>query len=175
VDDPDPRPSRPRQLRRGVTDLLVGAALWLLLAGTVDAQEVAGALLAGATAAAVGRAVRRHVGHQDVGAGRWLRHLPGWYLQALRDTAPVTRGLISRLRGRPSRSRIMRVPFEVGGLGADDSSRRALVTVGISLQPNTYVLGYDHERGVALVHQLEPVTDEPIPPSVRRSATGGDR
>ncbi len=168
MDDPDPRGSRPRQLRRVITDLTIGAGLWLALAGTLHPQELVAALLCGCVAAAMGHRVRRHVGHQDRGALRWLRHLPGWYLNGLRDTVPLTRALVNRLRGRPSRSRLLRVPFEVGGLGPDDSSRRALVTVGLCLQPNTYVLGYDGDRDVALIHQLEP-GDEPIAARLRTS------
>jgi multisubunit Na+/H+ antiporter MnhE subunit len=169
VDDPDPRRSRPRQVPRFVTDLLVGAGLWLALASTLDPQEVVAALLVGIVAATVGSRVRRHVGHQDAGAVRWARHLPRWYLRGLRDTAPLTRALMARLRGRPSRSRVLRVPFEVGGLGTRDTSRRALVTVGLCLQPNTYVLGYDRDHGVALVHQLEPDDGELIPDALRTS------
>jgi multisubunit Na+/H+ antiporter MnhE subunit len=167
VDDPDPRESRPRQRLRVVTDLLVGAGLWLLMAGSLHAQELAAALVVGGVTAVAGSRVRRHVGHQDTGALLWLRHLPGWYVKGLWDTAPLTRALVSRVRGRPSRSRLLPVPFEVGGLGPTDSSRRALVALGLCLQPNTYVVGFDRDRGVVLVHQLEPENDEPVPARLR--------
>jgi hypothetical protein len=58
------------------------------------------------------------------------------------------------------------VPFDVGGDAADDVGRRVLTTAGLTLQPNSIVLGYDEERQVVLIHELVPAPGSPVPPDL---------
>jgi multisubunit Na+/H+ antiporter MnhE subunit len=163
VDDRDDDRGRLGPPGRIAADLVAVAGLWLLFAGRVRPADLAAALLAGVLVAAGGAFLRRHVGHRHRGARRWVRHLPRMLLGAVADSWLLTRELVRTLRGGPSRSRLRALPFHVGDDRADDVGRRVLTTVGLTLQPNSIVLGFDAERGVVLLHELVPTDGSPVP------------
>lgn len=159
-------PQRPSH-RRTVVDAVVVAVLWLAVVGRVDPQEVVAAVLTGTAAALFGARVRRRLGHEGrLPRGTW-RVIVSAVSGAVTDTWPLTRALVWRLGGAPSQARVREVPFSVGGDDAADVGRRAVATVTCSLQPNSYLIGFDDERDIALVHELVPTDDPPIHPMLR--------
>ena len=134
--------------------------LWLLYVGQHHTQEVvAGAIAAGlsvgvaAALARLGRYRYRLDGHRLAGA--WV--LP-WHV--VRDFGLISLAL---LRGRP-RGAWQELEFPVGGRDPRSAGRRALAGVLGSIAPNAYVVDFDGERDVALVHRLDPRRggDEPL-------------
>jgi multisubunit Na+/H+ antiporter MnhE subunit len=136
--------------------------LYLLLAAKLTGEEIlvgVGAAALAATAATV-----------TVKAGNlrfqprlsWLRRfarLPGLVLADCGIMAAVLwRHIVQR---RTVEGVFRTVPFDAGGDDAVSAARRALVTAGISLAPNTYLVDMDRERGILLVHQLVPSAETP--------------
>jgi multisubunit Na+/H+ antiporter MnhE subunit len=162
---------------RALADLAAAGGLWLLLAGSLHPQELAAALLVGLVVAVVGVLVRSEVDHRPV---RLVSHLPTLgrqYLGALRDSWTLTVALLRPRVGRPPTGRVRVVPFTFGEHTGDAVGRRVVATLGTSLQPNTYVLGFDRDRGVVLVHELVPEDGDPVPASLCAGdapATEGD-
>jgi len=146
-------------------ELLYGAAWWLgflplylLLAGSLDWQEmVAGAGLSVLAALAVTVTHRAGKLHFQPRL-RWLKHfrrLPG---KVLADCGIVGAAL---LRREKSTGIFRTIPFAPGGEDAESAARRALVVAGASLAPNTYVVAIDTERGQLVLHQLVPTAQPP--------------
>ena len=131
--------------------------LWLLLTATTNASEA----IAGAGAAAIAGTAFEIVREHDAPRARprlaWLRRAPVIPLLVGRDTVIVFRELVRQLAGgrrRPGRLHMVQLP----DLG-DEAERRArhlFVTVGVSLSPNTFVIGFEPGRNQMLVHQLAP-------------------
>jgi multisubunit Na+/H+ antiporter MnhE subunit len=168
VDDRDRSRGQLGPPGRFAADLLVVAALWVLFAGSVRVSDLLAALLVGVLAAVGGALLPRQAGHQHRGARLWVRHLPRMLVGAVVDCWTLTVELGRTLRGKPPRSRLRAVPFEVGTDAADDVGRRVLTTVGLTLQPNSIVLGFDADRGVVLVHELVPTEGSPVPEDLAR-------
>jgi multisubunit Na+/H+ antiporter MnhE subunit len=144
---------------------LVGFYL-LLVMKLAWPEAVAGAVAAalgatGATAAA--GAGRLHFRPRL----RWLRHLIGIPWRVLADcgivAAALGRALVLR---QPVEGEFRTIPFEPGDGSGESAARRALVAVGVSLAPNTFVVAVDREHRLLLVHQLVPSARPP---------GGGDR
>lgn len=148
---------------------LAVAFTWLLFAGEFNLQEGVAAVLAGVAAATGGYALRAQAAHRQPGLIRWLKHLPGIIYKALTDCWTLTVVLYKIIAGHPSRSIFRRIPFEYGTDDPDDTGRRILVTTGTTLQPNSYVAGFNREKNEVLVHQLDPTPDIPIDENLRRS------
>ena len=129
--------------------------LWLLLTSTIDPAEVlvgAGAAVLGATAAAV---VRRKGGSRIQVRLRWFR--TAWLvpLRIATETWDVFAVLVAHATGRRRvRGTLQAVPFRHGGESPRQDARRAIATTGISMVPNTFVIGIDARRDEMLVHQL---------------------
>jgi multisubunit Na+/H+ antiporter MnhE subunit len=159
-----PRARTSGSRRAGVAFWLVAwiclFVLWLLYADSLAASEVAAGLVASALAATGAEAMRR----QGLVP---FRPRPRWFLRAVRLPSRVaiefgrsTRALWMALgaRGR-TRSRFRAVPFPAGGTGGRAAARRALAVLGGSFAPNAYVIDFDEENGLMLVHELAPSTD----------------
>ncbi|HVL99153.1 MAG TPA: hypothetical protein VM324_07660 [Egibacteraceae bacterium] len=65
--------------------------------------------------------------------------------QAFSDCGQLAAALARRLAGRPVTGSFNALPCDVGGRDGRSTARRVLMTVGTSLQPNSYVVGFDHE------------------------------
>jgi multisubunit Na+/H+ antiporter MnhE subunit len=149
-------------LRYGAGWWLCFLPLYLLFAGSVDWQEVvAGVVLAGIAALAVTVTCRAGSLHFQPHL-RWLRyfrHLPGRLLaDSVLVAAVLARALFRRERIEGA---FRTIPFDPGGEDAESAARRALVTAGACLTPNTYVVAVDTERGQLLLHQLVPSAQPP--------------
>jgi hypothetical protein len=74
-----------------------------------------------------------------------------------RDTVVVFAELVRQLRGgrrRPGRLQVVELP-DLGD-EAERNAHHLFVTIGVSLSPNTYVIGFEPDRDRMLVHQLVP-------------------
>jgi hypothetical protein len=135
-------------VRAWLTWWVVLAALYLWLADNTVWPELA----VGAVAAAIGATgtvlVRRHRLTRMRWEARWLRGAWRPLLGVATDFGPLVRALVRRREG---------VFVEVPLPGpVDEPGYRATVEALGSLAPNSIVVDIDHERGVALVHQLLP-------------------
>lgn len=145
-------------VRAGAKFVLL-SGLYLVLAGQVSTDEVIAALLAGAAATGLALAVPRVAArHFDFAGVPWARLL----LATLRSLASETWQVGLRLlRPRPQGGRIVRWPLQAHGDRRQKAARRGLVTLGLSLTPNGYMLSVLPDREEVLVHQLVP--DDPPP------------
>lgn len=149
-------------LRYGAGWWLGFLPLYLLLAASLSWQEIiAGVVLAGVAALAVTATCRAGSLHFHP-HWRWLhhfRHLPG---RVLADCAVVAAALARALIRREKIEGAFRtIPFDPGGDDAESAARRALVTAGACIAPNSYVVAVDRERGRLLLHQLVPSAQPP--------------
>jgi multisubunit Na+/H+ antiporter MnhE subunit len=137
-------------------------ALWLLLTGTHDPQET----LAGIVSAALAATAAVIVEAQGVVQ---LRPRPAWLLRAARripgrvvvDNWRVLSLLVRRILTRQEILGAFRaVPFDPGGDDDRSATRRALMTLAITVSPNTYVVGIDRDAKLILCHQLIPSDPE---------------
>jgi hypothetical protein len=131
------------------------AGLWLLLAGTLSLEEVVAAA-AGASVATTATAL--------VARQRVVQLAPrlGWVVRAWRlpgrmvlEFGLLLVALRRRLAGRPLGGTFRAVPFP-GGRGRRAAARRALAAAAGSLAANAYVVGFDEDAGLMLVHELVP-------------------
>ena len=130
-------------------------SLWVWIDDSLGLAE----LLAGAAAAAIGASLAELVQYQ---ADTHIRIRIEWVAPALRlpaklwrDTVLVMRVLWAKVvHGIDPPSRFGLIHVHHGDDSAEDTTRRLLVVGGMSFTPNTFVLGLDRERDVAVVHQL---------------------
>jgi hypothetical protein len=135
--------------------------LYLLLVFNLQMAElVSGAVCAalGATAAALVRSRGRV--HFSPGYA-WIRTLPGLAHDVVVDTLRMVPLLWRAVRGERVHGRMRCIAFPAASLkGTEGSTRRAVEKFLGSVAPNSYVVGFDQEHNVVLVHQLVP-TEEP--------------
>jgi hypothetical protein len=135
--------------------------VWLILiAAWVPAEEVLG-LFASAVGATAAEAVREH------GFGgfrfrlRWLWHARVLPWRAVRETGVVLTALARQLTGRGSAGgRFRTVPVALPKHPHEEAGKRALLTIGESFAPNSYVLVIDDKSGLMLTHELVPEGSE---------------
>jgi multisubunit Na+/H+ antiporter MnhE subunit len=131
--------------------------LWLLLTSTIDKAEAvvgAGASIIAATAAEIVRASGRF---DFAPRARWIWR--AWLIpvRVVVESGQAFLVLWNHVTGRrPVRGTYRAIPFRHGGTGPRDGARRAVATVAVSVSPNTYVIGFDPEEDVVVVHQLRP-------------------
>ena len=140
--------------------------LWLAFVDTFARQEVIAGLVAAAIAATAAELVRSQELVRFRLDPRWLRGLPGLPWQVLRDTWLLTVALWRHCTGHPVRGVFRVVPFPSEADDNRSAARRALVTVLVSVAPNTVVVGVEGDEGELLVHQLVPQPGSPVPPSM---------
>ena len=140
--------------------------LWLAFVDTFARQEVIVGLVAAAIAATAAELVRSQELVRFRLDPRWLRGLPGLPWQVLRDTWLLTVALWRHCTGHPVRGVFRVVPFPSEADDDRSAARRALVTVLVSVAPNTVVVGVEGDEGEMLVHQLVPEPGSPVPPSM---------
>lgn len=126
---------------------------WLLYTTTLAPSDVVaglGAAVFGVVATAVVR--RQRLVRFTI---RWAWLLPAWRLpgRVIVDTGKVFSALVLHLRGRRAAGRFRTEPFP-DGRGARAVSRRVLVTAARSLPPGTYVVGFDEDEDVVLLHEF---------------------
>jgi multisubunit Na+/H+ antiporter MnhE subunit len=133
-------------------------ALWMLLTSTVAGPELIVGAGVSMVAAATVQVVRVQGAFGFRPRLRWLRHAVGIPGRIVGDTVRLTAVLVRHATGRRRvRGAFVAVPFVHGAEGDPEAAaRRALATVGISVSPNTYVVGFDARRDELLAHQLVP-------------------
>jgi multisubunit Na+/H+ antiporter MnhE subunit len=141
--------------------------LYFILAAKLQWQEAVVGAAAAALAATAATVPARTGGLHFQPRWPWLRPLARLPGRVLADCGVVGLALWRRLVQRRAPAGGFRsIPFDPGGDDAVSAARRALVTAGISLAPNTYVVAFDRRRGLILIHQLVPTARPP---------GGGDR
>jgi multisubunit Na+/H+ antiporter MnhE subunit len=130
--------------------------LWMLLVFNTQAAEIALGALAAAIAATGAELVRSR-GYAPFSPDlRWSRALLRLPVAVLVDTWRMAMLLAAHyLRGRPIEGSFRIVHFACGPPDdARDQARLAFSQWLGGVSPNTYVLGIDERRHVAVVHQL---------------------
>jgi multisubunit Na+/H+ antiporter MnhE subunit len=130
---------------------------WLLLTSTVDPQEVVAGIAAAAVAATIMTVVQRSIRRPVRIRARWL--WPAWRIPILiaRDTVTLTVLLGRKLARRPTPPGAFdEVPMKAPATRGEVVGKDLLATLGISLSPNTIVVGFDPEREVLVVHSALP-------------------
>jgi len=130
--------------------------VWMVLVDTVAGAEIAAGAVAGAIGATVLLLLHREGLIRFRPRLRWTRCFAPIAVSVVRDTAVVSGALVTRLRGRPVRGVLreiaLPVPLPSDGRGA---ARRAALVAGISVSPNTFVIGIAADGASLLVHQLQ--------------------
>lgn len=146
-------------------------AIWLWLVDSLALPEVLVGLAVAALAATLALAMWRYSLVRFRPRLRWVGLLKGVPIGVLRDSGVLGVVLWRRLVQRErSRGAFRVVPFSGVGDDAESATWRAFAIVATSITPNTYVIGVDRERKVALVHQLMPERAEQL----RRRVVGAD-
>ncbi len=137
--------------------------LWLLLVESLATAELVAGAVAAALAASVAEAVREQGYMRFSPDPAWLTHVPRIAWQVLVDCWILARALVRQLVGRGrARGLLIRAPVQYGDDSSRAAARRALLNVGISITPNSYVVELDEETSTALVHQLVPGDPDPL-------------
>jgi multisubunit Na+/H+ antiporter MnhE subunit len=144
--------------------------LWLLLTSTFRGAEVVTGAIAALLSAAAVEAVRERGRFVFRPRLRWARRAVGVPVRIVVETWEVTLVLVRHATGRRRvRGGLVAVPFSHG---PDDdpeaAARRALATAGLSVAPNTVVVGIDAATDELLAHQL-------VPDPARLAREVGDR
>jgi hypothetical protein len=143
--------------------------LWMLLVFNTQPAEIVLGAVAAALAATGAELVRSHGSVPFAPDLRWSRALLGLPRAVLIDTWRMAVLLGAHfLRGRPIEGSFRIVQFPCGPRdNARDQARLAVSQWLGGVSPNTYVLGIDERRNVAVVHQL---IREERPPDLDPSA-----
>jgi len=136
---------------------VVSLGLWLLLTSTVSFNEIATGFGAAAVAATVASAVHaREKMATPLRPGReWLRFGVALPRRIVADTWLLTGVLAGRLAGRGVEGRFREIPLPRTGGAGERRMLETLASIVISISPNTFVVAFDDERGIALLHELQ--------------------
>lgn len=135
-------------------EFLILLLLWTIFVSKLSWQELCIGVLA-AIAGAIGDAIVKAEGLAPFKPKlRWVLLIfwEPWYV--LKGTALVFREFAHACTGRQPRGGFQSVPFRYGGSNEVASGRRALFAAYTTISPDTIVVGLDHDRHIALVHQL---------------------
>jgi len=149
-----------------VTILVAGT--WILFSAEFNPQEAIAAIVAGLATGMGGYVLRKQTRHKIFGFRLWLKHLPSFFAGGLTDCWVLTKMLFRMVAGYPSRSTFKKIPFDTGVGKPVDTGRLVLATYGITLQPNSYVVGFNKDRDEMLIHLLDPNHERPIKEDIRR-------
>lgn len=153
--DRSPRPRRQSWLIAWLSWWIVGVAFWLVLEDTVDRAELIAGLITAALAATAA-VLARDPETRPRARGRWLAHLGRLPLAMITDlpvlAAALARAIVSRERD-PGRLRTF--SFEPETDPDRYAAQIAVAALAGSVAPGSIVVGFDAERGVMLVHQLD--------------------
>lgn len=133
------------------------AGLWVVLVDSAKPPE----LVAGAVAAAIAATAARLVAAQRLVRldfdPRWLRLAWRPLLALFTDTGLLAGALWRRVvLRRPVQGAFRELRFRASGDDRRSVARRVTAKTIGSFAPNTYVIGFDEETEVLLVHQLVP-------------------
>jgi multisubunit Na+/H+ antiporter MnhE subunit len=150
---------------------LVCFVLWMLLVFKTEPLEFVAGALAAALAATAAELVRSRGYAPFAGELRWLLSVARLPREVLVDCFVLARALWRQLTGKQRLQGTFRV-IHFEGCGGEDprsEARRAVAKWLGAVGPNTYVIGFDEERDIVLVHQLVPTKEPPdVDPGSRR-------
>ena len=138
----------------GLVLLWLGLVMaWLLFTTTLAASEVIAGLVAAVFGVVATVVVRRQRPVPFSASLAWFG--PAWRLpgRVVIDSWRLFVALFLHLAGRRASGRFRTEPFP-GGRGAQSVSRRVLATAARSLPPSTYVVGFDEDADLMLLHEL---------------------
>ena len=140
-------------VRLGIFWLML-AAFYALFAGEVSITEAIAGLVATGGAAAYGALLHRSRSRRLTLWAPCLRVIAGPLAALVPDAWRVGRGLLKVLWRRPDGPAgvLSRQPFREGGRASEDAGRRGVVTLGLSLAPNGYVVSIEDDAIV--LHRL---------------------
>jgi len=142
--------------------------LWVWVDDSIALAE----LLVGAAVAGLAAFFVELVSHQSATRFRacieWFAPLASVPKELVKDTLLALKVLWHRLaHGEQPNSGFRVVPAEYGDDSPEGMTRRALLTAGRSITPNTFVVGLDPDTNLMVVHQLVINRGAPLDPSVR--------
>ncbi len=136
-------------------------ALYCLLVGKLAPSEIlTGGFVAGIAAIAAA-AVREQSEIHYATKWSWLAHFARLPVKVLCDCFVVLAAVCRRPFLARGSGRSAEFEFNPGNDHPESKARRALVTAGVSLAPNSFVIGIDRENHRLLVHELVPARDAP--------------
>ena len=157
-------------LRKPLTFLAM-LGFYALFAGEVSRNEaIAGVTLAVVMTAYASLLRRLRHRHLSLASAPWAHLVLGSAASLVSDTLRVGAVLLRSLNRRPRGAvgLVSRQPFRSGSDNPRDAGRRGLVTLGISLAPNGYVLELPAGGDAIILHRLvdvAPATDRKWPVS----------
>ena len=146
-----------RHLRAWAVAWIVLFWLWIFLAGEWTEQEWVAAAGGATIAASIGELARTSSDARMRVPGRWL--ISGWsaFLVVFSDFAIVMAALVrSAVRRDVVRGAFLTRPTDVGGDDASGVGIRVWRNLLANYSPNAYVVDFDQERGVVVLHDLVP-------------------
>jgi hypothetical protein len=146
--------------------------LWVLLVFKTELAELVVGALAAAIAATAVELVRNRGYAPFAIRLRWARSLLGLPKRIVIDTSLLAHALWRQLaRGEPIQGNFRTVHFpDCRRDDPESEARRALAKWLGGAAPNSYVIGFDEERELALIRQLVPTEEPPdIDPARRKS------
>jgi hypothetical protein len=154
---------RHRALRFWLAWWALGMGLWMLLVFNTQPAEIVAGALAAALAATGAELVRSHGYAPFAPDLRWSRALLPLPRAVIVETWRMAVLLVRHfLRGDPVEGRFRIIHFSCGPPDDPrDQARLAFAQWLGGVSPNSYVLGIDERRHVAVVHQL--IHDERTP------------
>ncbi len=134
---------------------LLLASLWVVLSGDTGPWSLAAGALVAVAASWLQAAAR----HADATVSRpsraWWKTAARLPARAGRDAAGLALALWRRLaHGEELPGGFRAVPYERVGRNPSERTHRTLATIGISLLPNSYVLGIDRDEERIVVHEM---------------------
>jgi multisubunit Na+/H+ antiporter MnhE subunit len=153
---------------------VLSMALWLAFTTTINKSQAVVGLGTSIIAATAGEIVRARIPVGFRPRLRWFRHAVRLPWSIVKDTATVLAVLANHVTGRKRvRGQWRAVPFPHGSPQDHEAgARRALVTAGVTMTPNTVVVGVDADRDELLVHQLFSAPEDLLRLLGRDEATG---
>lgn len=153
---------------------------WTVLMGLwvwIDDSIALAELLAGAAVAAMAALFVELICHQSASRFRvrieWLAALASVPADLAKDTALALNVLWRRIvQGIEPESGFRVLPIPFGDDSPEAVTRRALLTAGRSITPNTFVVGLDQENDLMVIHQLVVNRGQPLEPSQPSGSRG---
>jgi multisubunit Na+/H+ antiporter MnhE subunit len=132
-------------------------AIYLLLADTVETQELITGAVAGVLAAGLTTLLDNFRSVNARVRPSMLRYAYRPFVALVTDSAPAAWALVQLLvLRRPVRGRFRVARYTTTGDDEEDAARRMLTEWGGSLGANRYVIGIDPEREQLIVHEMVP-------------------
>ena len=137
----------------GMLAWLLFLALYLLLAGKASPEEGAAGAMAATITLLLARKLRKRFKRPLLLQPAWLLLLWRIPVAMLSESWLLAVALLRQLRGIETEGRLIEHPF-TAPQDRHDSARRAFMTCGVCITPNSYLVYVDREKKRVLVRQL---------------------